>query len=87
MAGRTPLKALIDGLPAAPKTSKPEPKGETLTTRPKQASMQPETRPPEPLQNAALSGEYRFCTILAFLMSGPSTTRTICSRASSGFKK
>lgn len=47
MNGRTPLKAFADGLkaaPASPAKSPPKPKGAMLTTEPKQASMQTETR-------------------------------------------
>jgi transposase InsO family protein len=44
MAGRTPLQAFIDRLKIDPETSPQRPKGERLTNRQKQASMQPETR-------------------------------------------
>lgn len=44
MGGRTPLKAFVDGLKKAPATPPEKTKGETLTTKPEQASMQPETR-------------------------------------------
>ncbi len=44
MNGRTPLRAFVDGLKKAPAKTPPKPQGETLTTRPKQASMQTENR-------------------------------------------